>query len=232
MYNKYEIKKKKKIDIVGGVLVIRRSNIKAFILGALCMAILVMTPKAYGAVKEYILHSSEFKVYLNGNEYQNEKPVLVYEGNTYIPLRAFANQLGLNINWDNDDNRVDVNTVEYTTNDCISLPDNTLFGQGEKTIDGLKIKYGKDLQLVADYVEIDDKKYISQAYVFQSIATNNKVYMFMRDSKTTSELSVCQDLYLKEITSNKILVKNIPSVIFKNIEFIDYDFYLKNIKDI
>lgn len=208
-----------------------KSNIKAFILGALCMTILIVTPSAYGAVKEYILHSAQYEVYLNGNEYKDEKPILVHEGNTYIPLRAFADNLGLNLNWNEEDMKVEVKNVDiYKKN--VELPDNTPIGEGEVTINGMKVKYGKDPELSTDFVEVDNKKYISRAYVFQSIATDDKVYMFMRESVKIDEFCLKQDLYLKELLSSEIVVKDIPTVIFKNKEFIDYDFYIEHIKDI
>jgi len=210
---------------------LKKSNIKAFVLGALCMMIVLATPQAYGAVKEYILHTAEFKLYLNGSEYTDQEPILVHEGRTYIPLRAFAEKLGLSLNWNNNDKRVEVNGVNYNIN-SLSLPDSTPFGEGEITIDGVKVKYGKDTSLSTDFVEVENKKYISEAYVFQSIATNGKAYMFQRDSKVTDDFCISQDLYLKEIISDEIVIKNIPTVIFKNREFIDYDFYLKHIKDI
>lgn len=221
----------------------KKSNIKAFILGAFCMTILLGTPQVYGAVKEYILQPAEFKVYLNDKEYKDGNPVLVYEGNTYIPLRDFSDRLGLHLNliWNNDVKRVDVRTV----NSSFSLPDSTLLGEGEITINGSKVKYGMDTTLNTEFVEVNNKKYISEAYVFQSIAKNDKVYMFMRDnskdgkeymykkdSSKNSEICIAKDLFLKEIISNEIVVKDIPTAIFKDKEFIEYDFYLKNIKDI
>lgn len=195
------------------------------------MAILLFTPNVYGEVKEYILHPTEYKVYLNGNEYKGDQPVLIYKGSTYMPLRAFSDKLGLNLNWFSDDKRIDVKTINDNMND-FSLPENEPFGEGEMTINGLTVKYGKDAELSTNFVEVDGKKYISKAYVFRDIATNNKVYMFMRDNSITGEFSIAQDLYLKEILSDKIVATNIPTVIFKNREFIDYNFYLEHIKDI
>jgi hypothetical protein len=224
----------------------KKINIKSFVLGAFCMTVLMGTPQAYGAVKEYILQPAQFNVYLNGNEYKDDNPVLVYEGNTYIPLRAFCDRLGLNLNLNFNDyeKRVNVNTVNGNM-DNFSLPDNTPFGEGEITINGCQVKYGIDTTLNTEFVEANNKRYISQAYVFQSIAKNGKVYMFMRENDKNGkeyiymrdggenvDICIAKDLYLKEIISDEILVRDIPTVIFKNREFIEYDFYLKNIKDI
>lgn len=204
------------------------------------MTILLGTPQTYSAVKEYILHPAEFKVYLNGNEYKDDDPVLVYEGKTYIPLQAFSDRLGLNLNsnWKNNEKRVDIYMNKF------SLPNSIQLGKGEITIIDCEVKYGIDPTLNTEFIEVDNKKYISEAYVFQSIAENGKVYMFMRDnskdgkayifkkdSSKNSEICIANDLYLKEIISDKVVVKDIPTVIFKNREFIEYDFYLKNIKD-
>jgi hypothetical protein len=77
---------------------------------------------------------------------------------------------------------------------------------------------------------VDSTKYIQEAYVFQAIASPNKVYQFRRNEPITNEeFQVRKDLYIQEILNNRIVIKNIPTVVWEGMDFIDYDFYVTHI---
>lgn len=50
-----------------------------------------------------------FKIFVNGNEYKNaDKPAVVIDGSTYLPLRALGETLGTKVNWNVEKKQVEI----------------------------------------------------------------------------------------------------------------------------
>ena len=47
----------------------------------------------------YNAYPAAFKVMVNGNEFVSNPPAKVIDGNTYLPLRAVGNALGVPVTW-------------------------------------------------------------------------------------------------------------------------------------
>lgn len=63
-------------------------------------------------VKEYILKKVSYPILVNGIEYIDEElPALNYEGNTYVPLRAVGDILGVGVRWNDELNRAEIDNV-------------------------------------------------------------------------------------------------------------------------
>ncbi|WP_113675712.1 stalk domain-containing protein [Vallitalea guaymasensis] len=72
------------------------------------------------AIKEYILQEASYPITLNGETYESDKlPPLVWEGNTYVPLKAMGDLLGAKVDWNNELKRVEITTVTASVDDSL-----------------------------------------------------------------------------------------------------------------
>lgn len=55
----------------------------------------------------------DFKVIVNNNEFESELPTVVIDGRTYLPLREYANELGLTVDWDAKTETITLNKFEF-----------------------------------------------------------------------------------------------------------------------
>ncbi len=63
------------------------------------------------AVKNYVMTEVTYPVFVNGKEYKDTtKPILNYEGSTYVPLAKLGDITGLNYMWNDSAKRVEINT--------------------------------------------------------------------------------------------------------------------------
>lgn len=74
---------------------------KQLFIGIIIGAILFnLIPSFATTVKQYIVYESPYPMYVNGKEVKLDKPILNYNGSTYIPLRATADILGVPVDFD------------------------------------------------------------------------------------------------------------------------------------
>lgn len=78
---------------------------------------LTMTTSVFAdSIKEYILTKVQYPLLVNGFEYKNaELPVLNYDGNTYVPLKAVGDVLGAEVTWNQGLKRVEINDKSQVT---------------------------------------------------------------------------------------------------------------------
>ena len=89
---------------------------KKIILGLIIGLIIATTLNVGAAIQEYILKPVTYPVIVNGEEYiSDELPILTLrtkEGdNTYVPLRAMSDMLGVEIQWNGELGRVEIGNV-------------------------------------------------------------------------------------------------------------------------
>lgn len=80
---------------------------KKFITGFITGALVFSAVTAFAAVTYEALPAS-FKVLVNGKEFVSEKPTVVIEGSTYMPLKAIGDALGVSVKWNNELQQVEV----------------------------------------------------------------------------------------------------------------------------
>lgn len=86
----------------------KRSNLKSFILGVLAASLVfsVLVPAMASTLKTAELYYNDIKIRLNGDPVipkdATGKAVdpFIIDGTTYLPVRAIASALGLNVGWD------------------------------------------------------------------------------------------------------------------------------------
>lgn len=80
-----------------------------FILGVL----VAITGTAFAdEVKSFIAERATFDVYVEGEKLQSEKPAVVIEGSTYLPLKATGEALGVNVEWNAEKRRVEIEEMK------------------------------------------------------------------------------------------------------------------------
>lgn len=211
------------------------NKIKIFICGFISCIVIFNIPTVIAAVEEYTLQRADFGIVVNGEEYKDDElPILVMEGNTYIPLKKFCDISGMNINWNEEIRKVEINSNinNININNGISnINPSELIGK-EISINDKKLIFTEDEETKALYLEVDGTKYVQEAFVFQAIASPTIVYKFRRDESITKDFQFRNDLYIHEIINDQIVVENIPTVIYQGMDFIDYDFYVNNIEQL
>ena len=80
---------------------------KKFLAGVL---IGVISVAAVGVIASniYNAYDADFKVYVDGVEFESDTPIVVAENRTYLPLRDIGEALGVPVNWDEETKTVEV----------------------------------------------------------------------------------------------------------------------------
>jgi len=120
-----------------------------------------------------------FDVFVNGEKFESKNPPLVVEGRTYLPLRATGEALGVEVEWNQDLKRVEIQKGKEETGAEVNAempptkPQNKVFKEA-KIIPG-------DLYLE----EVNGEKYISIGAVGQENITreDDKWYITIPDKK-------------------------------------------------
>lgn len=83
---------------------------KWFALGLMIGCILMLSTSSLAAtVKQFLLVNASYPIQVNGDLYENaELPVLNYQGNTYIPMKAVGQLLGANVTWNTEQRRAEI----------------------------------------------------------------------------------------------------------------------------
>lgn len=99
-----------------------KKNINLVILTFLIVSLFVFSTSllAETSNEEFLLVEAEYPVMVNNNIYNNDLPLLNYQGSTYVPLRAMSELLGVNIDWKEDSKRVEIKRTSIS-------PQNTAF---------------------------------------------------------------------------------------------------------
>ncbi|QUH29637.1 stalk domain-containing protein [Vallitalea guaymasensis] len=69
-------------------------------------------------IKEYVCTKVKYDILVDGEVYKDDNlPALVYEGNTYLPVRNFCNLLGADVEWNDELCRAELRTSNYDINE-------------------------------------------------------------------------------------------------------------------
>jgi len=80
---------------------------KKVILGII-IGILLMTFTTVYAATQFTAHLATFEVFVNGEKFVSDKPIVVIDGSTYLPLKAIGEVLGVSVKWNSELSRVEV----------------------------------------------------------------------------------------------------------------------------
>lgn len=104
-----------------------------------------------------------FKIFWNGNEFKADSPVLLVNGQTYVPLRDFSEQLSMDVHWDVDaqeiritEHHFDVYEIFYDLYQFDLPPTATIEDYAYE-------RFGRDVSLKAKiFFEEQDLEYIKE----------------------------------------------------------------------
>lgn len=80
---------------------------KKFCAGFLTCLVLVSGISVF-ANSQWTALKATFDVYVNGKKFESDKPIVAIDGNTYLPLKAIGDVLGVKVNWNATEKRVEV----------------------------------------------------------------------------------------------------------------------------
>jgi len=87
-----------------------KKRLQGFIAGLLA-GIMLFAGSTVWAVN-YQAITATFPIYINGDEWRTESPVIVIDGRTYLPLKALGDALSVDVNWNDKLFRVDITKPE------------------------------------------------------------------------------------------------------------------------
>ncbi|OPZ92453.1 MAG: hypothetical protein BWY74_01568 [Firmicutes bacterium ADurb.Bin419] len=82
---------------------------KKYLAGFLIGVIVTVGMTAFAdEINSWIAEKATFDVYVGGEKFESDKPVAVIDGSTYLPLKDTGTALGVNVEWNAEDRRVEV----------------------------------------------------------------------------------------------------------------------------
>lgn len=94
-----------------------KKYISGFILGVLTTVGITVFAEE---VKSFIAEKATFDVYVAGEKFESDKPAVVIDGSTYLPLRATGEALGVPVEWNAEKRRVEVGDVKENQEAIVS----------------------------------------------------------------------------------------------------------------
>ena len=184
-----------------------------FILIGLIIGLMASSFFAYAdEIQQFILTKVNYPIIVNNQEYTNsELPVLNYEGNTYVPLKAVGKLLNAEVKWNDGLNRVEIgdcstiieeNNVKSTTN--TDLKENIVI---------------KDSIEYISLISINDKYYkFDKGYCFEY--TDSQTKFVYKERQVDDGSWIINELL--EISNNVLTIINGKTCI-------QYNYYINNI---
>lgn len=80
----------------------KKGFLKGFVLGGMIFGTVSFAAVSYTALE------ATFPLMINGEEWECDKPVVVVEGSTYLPLKSIGEVLGVDVKWNSDLRRVEI----------------------------------------------------------------------------------------------------------------------------
>lgn len=81
---------------------------KSFLKGFVWGAIFVLGTTFIACATNYEALTATFPISINGQKWESEKPVVVINGSTYLPLKAIGEVLNVKVNWNSELNQVEI----------------------------------------------------------------------------------------------------------------------------
>jgi len=84
-------------------------DMKKVVLGFILGVITTISVTAIAAnIEVFQAQKATFDVFVNGKKFESKNPTIVVEGRTYLPLKETGDVLGVNVQWNNDLRRVEI----------------------------------------------------------------------------------------------------------------------------
>lgn len=92
------------------------------LIGIMIGVLFMMTGSAFAQqMRSFFLSEATYDLYVDGVKYTSEdKPVLTYKGSTYVPIREVAELLGIQLIWNSEKKRVEINLASENASNGFS----------------------------------------------------------------------------------------------------------------
>lgn len=140
-------------------------------------------------VKQYILIEAPYPIFVNGVEYKDpERPILNYEGSTYVPLAKLGDLTGVSYRWNEQLQRVEISTgpTQFYSDyngDILNFAyvNGTQAGERFVMSDGKTIVYVYDVAVATnENIERFAKALESQGYQYEWDTSSTTVSFFSK----------------------------------------------------
>lgn len=84
---------------------------------------------------------NNIKVVVNGKQLSTSKEPFTYEGTTYLPIRAVAEAVGMDVNWDGQTKTVTLSSGGSTETQPVKKEEGTAVGKVLYNANGIKVTY-------------------------------------------------------------------------------------------
>lgn len=88
----------------------KKSFLKGFVLGSLFFSTISFATVTYEAI------TASFPILINGEVWESDKPTVVIDGSTYLPLKAIGDVLDVKVKWNSDLRQVEIGEDESISN--------------------------------------------------------------------------------------------------------------------
>jgi hypothetical protein len=125
---------------------------KRFVAGIVIGSALAISTSVFAdSIEQYILTKVNYPLVVKGKEYANaDLPVLNYQGNTYVPLKAIGDVLGTKVNWNDQLKRVEIGNNEVSNQGTSVSNENNATSISPLTGYTLVVKIKGDIYLLRD----------------------------------------------------------------------------------
>lgn len=113
----------------------------------------VLTTGVFVASAQWTAVSPNFQVFVRGEVFQSDPPPVVIEGRTYLPLRAMAEALDVDIYWDGDARKVLVD-MGASDNSGEEKPQKVVYEDINIKIDAIEAKPGETIKIPVNFSNV------------------------------------------------------------------------------
>jgi hypothetical protein len=82
---------------------------------------MMLSISAVYAAGSFTAFEASFPVFVNGERFISDKPIVTIGGTTYMPLKAIGDALGVKVDWNNDRKRVEVGETKAAEKQIIEF---------------------------------------------------------------------------------------------------------------
>ena len=220
-----------------------KQTVMSFILGGIVFSSIGI----FAATEIYEAQKATFDVLVNGETFISDKPTVVIEGSTYIPLKDTGEALGVDVDWNSENKCVEIknnNSLNsFNLETLIITPESTpivstdvnINTNNESEVDDLKDKTSKTIPTIPTIEQRQNKPKSTPDGITEIDIYDGKYYIGILQIKN----KIKENGFVLENTLDGFQISKDNQIILENIEVkflagygndaIEYDYYVETI---